>query len=412
MSVLDQARAVLLAQPLCNDCLGRQFAKLGHGLSNAKRGQALRVAVCLEDNVDISCEPNPCPLCLSYFSQIHPKARQAVSLLEDWEFERYLMGTRVPEFLNEAEARLRQTLALTHGEPLKQSYNREVGKAFGALLGERGRQVEVDFEHPEVLVTVDLIWDKVSVHVNPLYVFGRYRKLLRGIPQTHWPCGRCKGKGCDACNHSGAQYPQSVESLIGAPLQALCEGQTHVLHGAGREDIDARMLGRGRPFVLEIKQPRRRFLDWDQVSIQINQAAQGKVQVRDLQPVYGNVVGAIKEKNAQKCYRMRIALDDAVDETSFHSALQSLVGTIEQRTPQRVAHRRADRVRKRQLMEIEGQLLDANSAQVALRGAGGLYVKELISGDGGRTTPSLAAALGVACRVTELDVTDILGDFL
>jgi len=33
------------------------------------------------------------------------------------------------------------------------------------------------------------------------------------------------------------------------------------LHGMGREDVDARMLGRGRPFIIEIKEPRRRHFD-------------------------------------------------------------------------------------------------------------------------------------------------------
>jgi tRNA pseudouridine synthase 10 len=37
----------------------------------------------------------------------------------------------------------------------------------------------------------------------------------------------------------------------------------------------------------------------------------------------------------------------------------------------------------------------------------GLYIKELISGDGGRTKPSLSALLGVEAEVTELDVLDV-----
>jgi len=38
----------------------------------------------------------------------------------------------------------------------------------------------------------------------------------------------------------------------------------------------------------------------------------------------------------------------------------------------------------------------------------GTYVKEFISGDNGRTSPSLAAELGVACVVTALDVVRVL----
>jgi tRNA pseudouridine synthase 10 len=40
-------------------------------------------------------------------------------------------------------------------------------------------------------------------------------------------------------------------------------------------------------------------------------------------------------------------------------------------------------------------------------GDSGLYIKELISGDGGRTRPSLAESLGVDAVVEELDVINV-----
>jgi tRNA pseudouridine synthase 10 len=38
---------------------------------------------------------------------------------------------------------------------------------------------------------------------------------------------------------------------------------------------------------------------------------------------------------------------------------------------------------------------------------GGLYVKELVSGDEGRTQPSLTGLLGIQAIVTELDVIKV-----
>ncbi|MFB6172251.1 MAG: tRNA pseudouridine(54/55) synthase Pus10, partial [Haloarculaceae archaeon] len=43
-------------------------------------------------------------------------------------------------------------------------------------------------------------------------------------------------------------------------------------------------------------------------------------------------------------------------------------------------------------------------------GEGGLYVKELVSGDEGRTDPSLAGLLGVGATVTALDVLAVEGE--
>ena len=56
-------------------------------------------------------------------------------------------------------------------------------------------------------------------------------------------------------------YQTSVEEIVAEKVMETSEGQEHSFHGMGREDIDARMLGNGRPFVLEIKNPVKRFID-------------------------------------------------------------------------------------------------------------------------------------------------------
>ena len=40
----------------------------------------------------------------------------------------------------------------------------------------------------------------------------------------------------------------------------------------------------------------------------------------------------------------------------------------------------------------------------------GTYIKELVHGDEGRTVPSVASELEVECKVTALDVLEILDD--
>lgn len=71
-------------------------------------------------------------------------------------------------------------------------------------------------------------------------------------------------------------------------------------------------------------------------------------------------------------------------------------------------HRRGrDTCRERRILEsswpgeVEGRPL------WELQVESGTYVKELVSGDGGRTRPSLSAVLGVPCRCEALDVLEI-----
>ncbi|HIH65546.1 MAG TPA: tRNA pseudouridine(54/55) synthase Pus10, partial [Methanothermobacter thermautotrophicus] len=79
---------------------------------------------------------------------------------------------------------------------------------------------------------------------------------------------------------------------------------------------------------------------------------------------------------------------------------------IKQRTPVRVSHRRADRVRERRVLEISWNWLDG-CLELIIKGEGGLYIKELISGDSGRTEPSVSSVLGVPARCVALDVLEV-----
>ncbi|MGB4611299.1 MAG: tRNA pseudouridine(54/55) synthase Pus10, partial [Methanothermobacter thermautotrophicus] len=45
--------------------------------------------------------------------------------------------------------------------------------------------------------------------------------------------------------------------------------------------------------------------------------------------------------------------------------------------------------------------------ELIIKGEGGLYIKELISGDSGRTEPSVSSVLGVPARCVALDVLEV-----
>ena len=47
MTILDTARKIIHEGPICDHCLGRQFAKLSTGLSNDMRGAALKLVLAM-----------------------------------------------------------------------------------------------------------------------------------------------------------------------------------------------------------------------------------------------------------------------------------------------------------------------------------------------------------------------------
>jgi tRNA pseudouridine synthase 10 len=241
--------------------------------------------------------------------------------------------------------------------------------------------------------------------VNPIFIAGRYMKYERGIPQTHWDCRTCRGKGCEKCNYTGKQYQDSVEELIARPVIKAFDAENAVLHGAGREDIDARMLGTGRPFILEVVAPKKRTADLKRLEDEVNSESARRVGVTFEGWGRRGEVETLKSKKAYKKYRIFVEVEGAISLDELQSALDRLNGvTIQQRTPQRVAHRRADKVRERRVLAIELVKAEDERFLIDVVGEAGLYIKELISGDNGRTRPSLAEILGREACVTSLDV--------
>ncbi|HDR73422.1 MAG TPA: tRNA pseudouridine(54/55) synthase Pus10 [Methanoculleus sp.] len=400
MELLDRVASILEYGPICDHCLGRMFGKRSHGLGNDERGRALRITGSIAGDVAFAPEQEVCWICNGLFAELDLWADRVAKALEGIEFDTLLIGCRVPPLIAESEEMVWTDLSLTHPEPLKAEFNREVGKRVSARTGH-----EVDFTHPDVVAIADLAAGEVEVQVSPLFIYGRYWKYERGIPQTRWHCRVCRGEGCERCGFTGRMYADSVEELIGRPLIEIFSADDAVLHGAGREDIDARMLGTGRPFVIEVVAPITRRHDLTPLEDVVNRSAGGRVAVVFDHWSDRREVETIKSEKAYKKYSILVEIDGAFSKEEVQTALKTLEGvTIHQRTPARVSHRRSDRVRKRRVKEIECVGVQDCKFLIEVLGEAGLYIKELISGDDGRTTPSLSGVLGAAARVTSLDV--------
>lgn len=413
MDVVQAARLAHESGPICPACVGRTLADRSRGFTNERRGEAALDALAMADDRprDEFDQDEPCWVCEDVCSRYDAFAELVVEALEGWEFDTYQVGTRVPAFLEENDRLLREDVRgdPEAGESLKRECNREIGKRVGQMTG-----AEVDFERPDIVALVDLEEETVELTVNSAFVYGRYRKLERGIPQTKWPCSDCDGTGqrhgeeCAGCGGSGFRYDRSVEQLTTPTVRAAMDGADATFHGAGREDIDARMLGGGRPFVIEVSRPRRRSVDIDELQEDINEAAAGAVEVVGLRRATHEMVEHVKELEASKTYEASISFDEAVDRADLEAAVDRLEGaTIEQETPTRVAHRRAEKTRTRTVHLAEVVEADDTTARIKIHGDGGLYIKELMHGDDGRTMPNLADELGVEITVDALDVVDV-----
>lgn len=381
---------------LCDHCLGRLFAKVDHGMTNQKRGEALREAIS-------SSLPEKCYLCENLFDELDTFSELVIKKLQLFEYETFLMGSKIDAEIVDKEERLWGEVGSEVYEPIKAEINREVGK-----LVEKKTGKEVNFDRPDITAVIDTRFDSVELQIASLFLYGRYKKLVRGIPQTRWPCRTCWGKGCAKCGGTGKMYQTSVEEIVAKEVMEASEGHEHSFHGMGREDIDARMLGNGRPFVLEIKNPVKRSIDLNEMEKLINKHGEGRVEVTDLRKSSKKEVVAIKDAVYPKTYEVHVEFEQPVKNEKLKEVVCAFKGsTIEQKTPKRVLHRRADLVRSKRVIDIDFEFHNEKGAIFRITGESGIYVKELIHGDYGRTKPSIAEYLNMKCDIKTLDVTHI-----
>ncbi|MEM3994938.1 MAG: tRNA pseudouridine(54/55) synthase Pus10 [Thermofilum sp.] len=413
---------------LCDSCLGRLFGMRGYGLTNEQRGRAIKTlllmkafsqtskatdkelvtilaesgfepAQTLARRLKLPFEERRCYLCNNICEKTGEIAKILAESLRGYEFETFQIGVRLPLPVISREERLWRLYGLTDAESLKNEISREVGKALQALMG---RSYAV--EKPEMLVILDfrelsLEHLQVELHPSPLYICGRYLKLARGLPQNPWPYpdGRIA-------------YNTSIEELIVAPMVKFFEASGAKFHAAGREDIDARTLGSGRPFVVELKKPKMRLLNLEELEKIINENAGGLIEVHQLRYCSSESVKKYKSlaELAKKTYVARVRFAGPVNVEKLAELERTMSGVVvEQRTPLRVLHRRVNKLRRKLVYRVEAKQLSPVEVEFTIEAQGGLYIKEFIHGDEGRTKPSVADFLGVPVESIELDVVNI-----
>jgi tRNA pseudouridine synthase 10 len=419
VKVLDTAVAALKHCYLCDHCLGRLFSNLLTGYSNKERGQTIRRFIAflidtgeqievLPENlygikfrnvkVEVS-KPHECKVCKNFFeSKIEELAKKALEKFEGIEFDTFLVGCVPKEDMVKAEEDLWSKVGIEFVEPIRSEINRELGKSIERLTGKT-----FNLANPEVTIVFDLEREAIRLQIKSLFVFGKYKKLKRGIPQSKWLCSRCKGKGCKYCQGIGKLYPTSVQEIVEKPLLDATGSKKSAFSASGREDIDARCLD-WRPFVIELKKPLKRKLDLRKVEKQINRSS--AVKVSSLRFVDKSTVRAIKSERLDKTYSAEVTFENKIDKKLLKQ-LKQLQQPILQQTPRRVLHRRADKVRKRMVKAISWQLVGQKKLLIKVKAESGLYIKELITGDEGRTQPNVCQLLNNKVKKINLDVIKI-----
>ncbi|KAI8593161.1 hypothetical protein BDZ88DRAFT_187521 [Geranomyces variabilis] len=348
----------------------------------------------------------------------------------------YMFMTKIPTADFAVKFRRRQGKEIVEGAS-SDKISRAVNKLVHADFEKAGMSPPPAIKHIPTVV-------KTEFTHSPIFTAGRYLKLQRHISNSPWIIG-----GERLAEHS-------VEELVATHVDRLFRVDSHKFYSSGREDADVLMLGRGRPYYLELINPRNTVVtqaEMEACQEEINAAAGGKVKALHMQRITKEETKMLKDSAETKCKSystlVRLSKPVSVEQLAKISQLKDL--EVAQRNPTRVP-RRADLVRakvihtlqvypeRRKIPTTGDAETDADAAsnadvkpvtdvkatadgdadataqhnamtdlvRVDLKTSAGTYVKEFMHGDGGRTVPSLKDLLEVESAIVEtLDVLEV-----
>ena len=234
---------------------------------------------------------------------------------------------------------------------------------------------------------------------RPLYIAGRYNKYSRTLPQTPWVVEGVK------------KVETSIQELICDQLLRVIRATEMRFSASGREDVDVRMLGSGRPFLIEMINPRKVVVSETELSklqVSINSGTDA-ISVKQLKVVSKDASRLLKEgeEEKRKFYSALIWTSNEIapEQLVFLSELKNL--QIEQKTPIRVLHRRTLATRARTIYSLQATFIDTHHFRLLLSTQAGTYIKEFVHGDFGRTQPNLRQLMKQEVDILLLDVEEV-----
>lgn len=245
-----------------------------------------------------------------------------------------------------------------------------------------------------------------------IYVAGRYNKYQRNLSQSPW------------IDKNDVRVMNSVQEMIEDGFKEYLSFEKSIFASSGREDVDVRMLGRGRPFAIKLHNPKD-LEKYNEVTLGliekfVNEKHRGKVGVRDLQLVSKQDVSknlSEGQEAKKKAYRALCCCSRKLTNDDIRRINNLSEVCLSQKTPIRVLHRRTLATRQRTIHSLTIEPVkvgDFDSVKVSyidnlitvnMLAEAGTYIKEFVHGDFGRTQPNLSSLLGNCdTDLMELDV--------
>src|SRR5438445_1601495 len=371
--VIEDTKKILREHRLCDQCLGRMFAKRLDVLTHNKLEQKIRHRLKQRN-------PKSCYICKNLMSDMDIHLSKMLEISKEYEFSTFLVGAILQPSILDRDDMIRSKFKLRGIAGIKSEVTREIGKRFG-----RKTRTKVDYNNPDVVLTIDFKKELYEIKPKAVLLQGRYTKNARGIPQKQKSCGQCEGKGCFHCDFHGISDFNSVEGKIAKFLFDKFGGQQAKITWVGSEDESSLVLGKGRPFFVKLINPHKRNLTLSR-----------KISLDGISILNLRVISKIPSDHLK--FRAQVVLEVETENELEPYVLKALHYLKEQSISLRENHSWKN---KKRIYGIKLKRKSDKSFTILVELDGGIPIKRLVNGQD--VEPSLSSILENQCKCKFFD---------
>jgi tRNA pseudouridine synthase 10 len=312
-----------------------------------------------------------------------------------YEFDSFLLGATLPSAMFEREDSIRARFKVRGRENIKKQFIDELRKKFEKITGKR-------LEHIVPDITINIVIDSqeennnrspptISVKSSPLFLNGRYVKTQRGLLQKKDKCQKCSGSGCALCSYLGASSFNSVEAILASRMLEITRGESPKFSWLGGEDKDSLVLGKGRPFLLRISNPKVRSLK-THITIKEN-----------------GLYAVIKQREPQLSFQLpshfitKTRITIQAEQDLCNNSLATLLNVLEN---SEVSFKAKSKILKKKIYSIKVEQIDGRRFVLTMIADGGLLIKQFVGGQE-YIEPSISKIIGMKCECVAFDILEI-----
>ena len=363
---------------LCEYCTGRLISKLVGKPSSKLLGKKYLINYGRLSN-------DKCFICKNIFENLDMMLSDIYEKSNNIDFKTFNLGIILKNSYLERDDYVKSKFKLKGIENIKFGISTEIRKK----ISRRKKYTRVVNE-PDLFIQVNFKDESCTIRTKPIFVYGRYNKKIRKLPQRQTSCKKCNSIGCHNCNFKGLETLESVESKISNFMIKKFDANQVKINWIGGEDQSSLVLGDGRPFFAKILNPKRR-----NKVLRKSLKLEG-ISLSELKKILIPPKGSISFKS-----KVSIIVDT---EKPFSNTQLKKLDVL--KNSQIFDTTKNKRNSQKQIYEISYKKLERTSFLLDLLLDGGIPIKSFIQTS--ETNPNVSELLENQCKCKSLDFKNII----